>query len=414
MKHHLINKNFTSLWIWEFITLLNGKFRQVIIPLLILTITHSPLATSIVSLAQALTGLLFVVPISTWVERKHKLKTAAISRVFYGIGLFLLAFTLTFEGVHLVVLTCIMVVMQVVQIVSSTAFSVIIPKIAGRENLLKAHTSIEAAEAIATLIGPVIGGFLLGTVGAVVGLIVCGSLSLLATFFLYFIDYEEDTSIVKGGNAKEQTKAFFSDSLAGFYYLKANPQQIISTFTASVLNFSTIFIELSLIFYVRMALGFSEEQVGLLLSSMGIGTIIGLFLIRYFEKLNWIRSLAFLLLLSGAGVVVVTISNHFIMMCIGMALFDCGLSMGFVIQGTVHQGISPDEYLSRINGAYYLVGGIFGMLGTFLAGVLPEVVAGQVGLIVGIIVLSIPAVVLLQLTRFGVETSKLEPIYINE
>lgn len=177
MRSYLINKNFASLWVWELITLLNGKFRQVIIPLLILTITQSPLATSVVSLAQAFTGLIFVVPVSTWVEKKHKLKTTAFFRVLYGIGLFILAFILTFEEVHLWLVTAIMIVMQVIYLVSSTAFSVMIPKVAGRENLLKAHTSIEAAEAIATLLGPAVGGYLLGNAGAVIGLIICGCLS---------------------------------------------------------------------------------------------------------------------------------------------------------------------------------------------------------------------------------------------
>lgn len=230
---------------------------------------------------------------------------------------------------------------------------------------------------------------------------------------MYFIDYEEETNSEEN-EVRNKTKTFFSNSLAGFYYLKANPQQMISTLTASVLNFSTVFIELTLIFYARMTLGYSEGQIGLLLSSMGVGTIIGLFLIRYFEKMNWVRSLAILLLLAGAGVGVVTLSNHFLLMCVGMALFDCALSMGFVIQGTVHQGISPDQYLSRINGAYYLVGGLFGMAGTFLAGALSEVVAGQVALIVGIIILIFPAVVLFQLIRFGVETKQLKSIYIEE
>ncbi|WP_368901934.1 hypothetical protein [Oceanobacillus oncorhynchi] len=108
--------------------------------------------------------------------------------------------------------------------------------------------------------------------------------------------------------------------------LIANPQQLISTLAMAILAFTTIFITLTIIFYARITLELSEGFIGVLLSSAGIGNIVGIFLINKFKNLNWVLLMSFLLIISGIGILMITATNAFIMMCLGMAVFDCALS----------------------------------------------------------------------------------------
>lgn len=414
MKGLLINKNFTSFWLWDLFISLGGKFKELIIPLLVLTVTNSPFITSMVSLSQLIASMVLVVPIGGWIENQNKLKVAAFFQFLYGIGMFTLAFVLVTDSLNIGLMTTILVMMSIFSMISNTAFSVMVPNIVGRENLLKAHTGLEAADSIATIIGPLLGGYLLGNAGAAIGLIVCGILSLIATLFISFITYDEKQKNKKEVSSKDKTKEFIKQSFDGFKYLTANPQQKISTVALCILQFSTVYIELVVLFHAQMFLGLSEQAIGILFSSAGVGAILGLFIMRRFDQINWIKSLSFLLLSSGAGVFIIFLSNNFYLMCLGMALFDGGLSMAFIIQETVHQGISPDEFLARIDSAYYLVGALFSILGTILAGFFPEVFTGQMALFLGTIILLGTGFIILKFRNFGVETNKLEPIYLRE
>lgn len=80
-----------------------------------------------------------------------------------------------------------------------------------------------------------------------------------------------------------------------------------------------------------------------------------------------------LMVISGIGILIIAATNAFLIMCIGMAVFDCALSMAFIVQGAVHQGITPNEFLSRVRSSTYVIGGIFTMLGTFFSWSYPGV-----------------------------------------
>lgn len=77
LKSILINQDFRRMWGSEFLSILNGRFKELLIPLVVLGQTSSPLVTALVALSQQLGTVLFAIPIGTWVETKNKVRIAS-------------------------------------------------------------------------------------------------------------------------------------------------------------------------------------------------------------------------------------------------------------------------------------------------------------------------------------------------
>ncbi|GAF13074.1 hypothetical protein JCM19045_2291 [Bacillus sp. JCM 19045] len=88
----LINRNFAQLWFHNITKILNERFRELIIPIVVLGLTQSPLATALVMLSQQLGAILLAIPVGTWVENKNLLKVARTSQFLYACLVFLLAY----------------------------------------------------------------------------------------------------------------------------------------------------------------------------------------------------------------------------------------------------------------------------------------------------------------------------------
>ncbi|MBM7578760.1 MFS transporter [Jeotgalibacillus terrae] len=414
MKAMFINRHFAKMWYSNAASILGDRFREIVIPLIVLGLSGSPLITALVVMSQQLGALLFAVPVGVWVEKRNKPLIAAVANFLYAIGLLFLAFFILFESSVLVAFT--LFVMGLLALISRTAFNTMIPAVAGRKNLMPAHTSLEAADAVTTLAGPVIGGLLYTYTGSFATLVVCACLSCISSLFLFRL--KSEYSFKSATDLSDQTNQihknrFFKEASVGFSYLFSSVPQRIHALAISVLSFSTVYIMLLVVIHGETVMNLSAAQIGLLLSAAGVGNIIGVLLLKYFQQTNWILLLSVLLGLSGIGVLIVFLSDSFWMAFLGVLIFDGALSMAFVIQGAAHQGITPDDVLTRIRSAAYVIGGLSGLAGTFLAGFIPELSNTAVALGMGSAVLLLPAIYMSFFKKRGAAVESLEPINIG-
>lgn len=413
MKITIINKRFTSIWVSNFLSIVNGRFRELIIPLIVLGLTGSTLTTALVALSQRMGTILFAIPIGTWVESKNKINVKGICHILYGVCIFIMAYLITIDNINSAMIAFLLFIMGILALISQTAFATIIPHLSGRKNLLKAHTSLEAADAIATLAAPAIGGFIFAQTGSSFTLIICGVLSFFSAFFTLILRSKSEQTIKQQEHTiSEKVKNFSKKSMVGFKCLVANQAQIINTIVICVLAFSTLFIVLTIIFHARVTLELSETYIGILLSFAGVGNIIGVLIMNKFKNFNWLYLMSSLLIISSMGVLLIYLSDNFIIMCLGMAIFDGALSMGFVVQGAVHQGITPNNYLARVKSATYVISGIFTALATLLSGAIPEYFTTHDSLLIGVLFLLIPALFIGIFFRNHTQLSRVQPIEI--
>ncbi|MGY3716067.1 MFS transporter [Sutcliffiella cohnii] len=407
----LLNKEFAYMWFSNISTILSGRLREIVIPLLVLEMTGSPLKTGVVALALQLGSIIFAVPVGTWLERKSKIKVTIVSKSLTAVCMFLIAF-IVFSGlVSAWLIAALLFVMGILSLVSRTAFTVLIPKVAGRKNLVEAHTKLEGADAICTLVGPALGGFLLAKIGAGLTLVVCGVLILLSLLFFVFIKEDDSQKEYnKNMTVKEKVNNFLAQSREGFKYLISNRPQIMSTIAFCVLSFSTVFVVLTVIIHSNTTMDLSAEYSGILLSSAGVGNILGVLFLGKLKNANWVPLLSLLMLISGFGVFIIFGTENFLWACLGMIIFDGALSMAFVIHSSVQQAITPNEVLSRIRSSTYVIGGIFTLLGTFLSGFIPEYFGTKPSLALGAFALLSIAIILWTNRGISKPMQELEPI----
>ncbi|MCM3291368.1 MFS transporter [Paenibacillus sp. MER 180] len=411
MNNLMINADFGKLWFHNISKILSERFRELIMPIIILGLSGSPLMTSLVLLFQRISSVFFSIPIGTWIEKKNLVLISSICNFIYAILLFLLAYLITIDITSLFVIGPILFFMGLVELVLNIAFSAMVPKIVGRQRLLSANNSLEAADAIVTLIGPALGGIILAKYGPNISLTICGSLLLVSMLFISLIKYrnvrkETDDKPMKG---KQKLKSFIRDSQEGVKYLYANGAQIVSTISALVLGFSTSFIVLSVTIHSKYTLHFSEEYIGILLSCAGIGNVVGVLIMNKFKNANWLYLLSTLMIISSFGILLL-ISNSFITMCFGMIIFDGALSMAFVVQITVQQGITPDYLIARVRSSIYVFGGIAAMIATILSGLISEW-NSTAALAFGSLVLLVNGLFIFKYKKQGVAMDKISPIH---
>lgn len=408
-----INENFLKLWAHNLLKILNERFRELVVPLIVLGLSGSPIVTALVLLSQQLGTVLFAIPIGTWIEKKNPIFVSSSCSMLYAVLIFSLAYIVSVDSVSPVLIACILFLIGLVGLIQQTAFQVMIPRVVGRNNLLSAHNLLEGADAFVILIGPSIGGFLLAYYGASFTLVVCGCLMAISTLFISVVRYKhsKSTATSETKHIKEKVFEFTERAKEGVQYLFANSSQKGSTIAAVCLSFATVFMILSIIFHSRTTLDLSEQYIGILLSFAGLGNVIGVLIMNRFKKVNWLFFLSTLLILSSVGVLCL-LSSHFIVMCIGMMIFDGALSMGFVVQLSVQQGITPDSLLARVRSAMYVIAGIASICATLLAGVFTEW-NSYVALIFGGLMLLLPALYILRYKDSSVKMDQIKPIYMD-
>ncbi|MBT2598987.1 MULTISPECIES: MFS transporter [unclassified Oceanobacillus] len=410
MNKWLINTDFAKLWLHSISNILSNRFRELILPIIVLGLSGSPLLTSFVLLSQRISSILFSIPLGTWVEKRNLVLISTICNLIYAMLLFLLACLITIEDSSLGIIGIILFLMGFVELMLRITLAAMVPKIVSRDRLLSANNLLEAADAIVTFIGPALGGVILATYGPSITLVICGILILFCMIIISLVKYRNENINQKViMNRKEKLKNFINEAREGVDYLYANDSQIVSTISAVVLGFTTVFIELTIIIHAKTALHFTETSIGILLSCAGIGNIIGVLIMPRFKRINWLYLLSSPLMISSLGILLLT-SHQFIIMCIGMVIFDGALSMAFVVQITVQQGITPDQLIARVRSAIIVLSGVATIMGTLLSGLISEW-DSNLALILGFIVLLLCGIFILKYKQQGVTMNKIQPIY---
>lgn len=362
------NKNFFILWLGQLVSIFGGRFSELVIPWVVLQVTGSPIKTAIVAISTHLAPILFSLPAGVWIETQQKKPIAMTSELVRALTMAMLVLVIMFDQFNIAIVAAILFVSGIAGLFFRVSFSTILPGVAGRDRLVEAHNYIEAADAVSTLVGPLLAGFVLSSIGA------AATLGIDAlTFFLSFVSIAALTFVDKPDeNRKSVQKGTFAQGLDGLKLLFSSSIQRFITLNHIVLNFITHAITLLVIIYAKQSLGLTAEKAGILLSGAGAGNIIGIFVMNRLKDYAWNRLYGTILLVSGIGVLFIALSTNLWLAFLGMSLFDGALSMVFVLNGAARQTVTPDDYLARISSGGILLSGIVVILANGFAGVTAE------------------------------------------
>jgi MFS family permease len=404
-------RNFQLIWIGQMLSILGSRFSELALPWIVLHNTGSPLKAGLVVVCSQIAPLILALPAGAWIENQRKKPVALWAELGRAVAMLVLVIAAIMNVLSVWVIALVLLFNGLAGLMFRISFHSMLPHIVGRKNLLEAHNYLEGADAISTLIGPILAGVTFAALGAT------GTLSIDAlTFFISFItiiliQYPE--RMAKLSYQVPDTSTKWSQTLKGMRHLVGNNVQRTLTLNHWILHFCTVSVTLLAIILAQKNLLLNIKETGLLFSAAGLGNIIGVYLISRLKNLPWGIVQASLFFVSALGIVLLASAQSLIWALFGMFLFDGALSMGFVVHGSVRQAITPDHLLARISSTGFLISGLAGIIGSIYAGGIAEWLDSRIALGFCAVLLLIGGIITLTNRSIHQPINQVEPMELE-
>ncbi|WLR42053.1 MFS transporter [Bacillus carboniphilus] len=206
-------------------------------------------------------------PAGVWVEKRSKKKIALTAELVRTITMTLLVFVILFDEFNILIICSILFISGMAGLFFKISLNSITPQIAGRDRLIEAHNYLEGADAVSTLVGPLLAGLMLSTIGAAATLGIDALTFLLSFLSICALRFIEKEPI---NQAELKEKSSLKEGLAGINLLFSTKIHRFISFNHTVLNFTTHAVVLLVVITAKQHLQLSPTQTGILLSGAGI------------------------------------------------------------------------------------------------------------------------------------------------
>ncbi|MBV9304368.1 MAG: MFS transporter [Acidobacteriaceae bacterium] len=369
----------------RFLTTTSSEMQSVAVGWQIYEITHRPLDLGLVGLAQFLPGILLFLIAGHTADRLPRLRILKACYLgFSTCSLMLLAFALRGPASPYPIYAALLLngVVRAFQGPASQAF---LPLLVPQEHFPNAVAWGASIFQTATIVGPMLGGFVYGFGGHPGLVYACAAIGYFSSFiFISSIEIERQES--------QSEAASWAMILGGLEYIWRNK-----------LIFSAISLDLFAVLlggavallpvYAREILHVGATGLGLLRSAPGIGAVITAIVVAHWP-LKRRAGIAMLLCVFafGAFTVVFGISRNLALSLTMLVLIGAVDMVSVIIRHTLVQLGTPDEMRGRVSAVNMVFIGASNEVGQFESGItaqwfgtVPAVVLGGVGTIVIVI-----------------------------
>lgn len=330
-------------------------------------LTRKPLDLGLVGLFEAIPALSLALFAGYWVDRYNPKK---IFLGVLGVSFLSISVALTAKDSNQIFLAAI--ITGFARSFSGPSIQTLIPRLIPREKLNEASAWTTSAIKLSSILGPALGGTLLGVFGTNVAY--GFSLVILTIGFIFnlLIEYSHEPKLSERPKFFEGLQFVLKHKLL----LSALSLDMFAVFFGGVVAVLPI--------YAKEILNVGPTGLGFLRSSASIGAIImSIYLIKNPITKNAGTLLIRSVLGFGVCVIVFALSKNFILSCIALALSGALDSISMVIRAAIVQLCSPEEMRGRISAVNYFFIGSSNELGALesgtaahLLGIVPSVVFG--------------------------------------
>ena len=385
-------REFRFLWLGMVFLMMGMQMQMIVRGYLTYEITSSPFILGLVNAGFAIPMLslaLFGGAVADRMERKRVIQIgqcmAVVLAVFIGVSIV----TDTITWMHLLF----------VSMVQGAQFSflmparqALVPQLVGKDNLTNAMSLDAAAMSVTTLIAPSVGGVLYNVIGPEGVYFLVAGLGVLAVVFTSMVS-------ARGGSANRPSVPMASDIMQGLRYVVNSPVVLILL----VMGLATALLAMPFRFlmpvFVVDVYSRGPESLGLLVTIMGLGSLVGALFIATLGKKK--RGL---LLLTGS-----CISAIALMLVAAIPIYYAAaglmilLGLGDAGRRTLNQALImeevDDEYRGRVMSVFMMNFGLM-PLGVLPAGALAERFGGQFAvMLLGVLLLLTTTAVLVTQRR---------------
>jgi predicted MFS family arabinose efflux permease len=348
--HALTHSNFRYLWLGQCVSLIGTWTQNIGQAWLVLTLTGSPFLLGLVGTIQFLPITFFSLFAGVLIDRFPKKKILLVTQTVSMILAFTLAilvFTNTARFSNILVLAFLLGLSNTFDLPTRQAFNV---EIVGKEDLMNAIALNSTTFNLARIAGPAIGALLMAYLGAGWCFLLNG-LSFLAV--IYGLLQIQTTSYVR---PKKTNAGILKEIKDGIVYM-ANDKLLAQTILlVAVVGTLAYNFNVLIPVFTKNVLHMEEKTYGLLMSCLGIGSLIGALTVSFRSRrgpklsTSIIFSLLVSLMLGLNGLSNSPLLSGFLLIITGI----CNILFATNANSTL-QFHSKDEYRARVMSVYSLV-----------------------------------------------------------
>lgn len=378
----LRNRNFALLWTGGLISMIGNWILIAAMPFHIYTLTESALATSGFLVAYLIPGILFSSMAGVFVDRWDKKRTMMITSLVQAAVILVLVLVQSAEWVWLIYTVAL--VESTLSYFFSPAENALLPRLVGEEQLVAANSMNSMNDNLGRLIGPAIGGALLGVVGFA-SVIIFDSVSyLIAGILISFVVSPEGKTAETSGDeaagdiqqiAGGQLQQLWQEFLDGMRLVR-NSKILSGVFIVIGIGlFGDAIISALLVPFVQDVVKVGAVEFGWMMTARGLGGLIGgLLLAQIGSRISPTKLLTIGLIISGVLIVAIINFPIYWMVLLGFMLIGIPAVAWLVSIQTILQSSTDEAYLGRIFGAFGTTNTLLMLVGSILGGGLGDLI----------------------------------------
>jgi MFS family permease len=341
--------DFNRLWAGQTVSVMGSQVSGVAMPLIAaILLKATPAQMGFLVAIPFLPNLLVGLPAGAWVERVRK-RPVLISGDLMRACIVGMVPILSLLGVlrieHLYVLSLLSGTIAVFYDVASTAF---LPNLVHRDRLVVANGRLQSSRAVAQIAGPSMGGLLVALLTAPVAVTV-DAVSFLASALL-------TTSIRRrepAPAASSRAAGLWADVGEGMRFVFREPILRPALGWVASINLCMSVLMAEYVLYMTRVLGFGPRLVGLSLTTLGVGSIVGAtFAQRLARRIGVGGSILAAAVLAGLAGLMLTAITAPLPAAVGgqvaaLLAFGLGTTIANVNLISLFQAVAPPRLLSR-------------------------------------------------------------------
>jgi MFS family permease len=370
------NRDFLLLWAGQTVSRAGTEVSVLAVPLIAIQVLHATtFEVGALTAVEFLPFLLVGLPAGAWVDRMRRRRVLIVADIGRLVALATIPLASAVASLTLVHLYVVAFVTGVLTVFFDVAYQSYLPELVERDQLVDGNAKLAASESTAHVVGPGIGGALIGVFGAATA-VIADAASYAASFAcLLFI---RTPSEAPGRTADGSRPTLVADIREGLRFVwHENRIRAVAFCTATSNLFSATAGAITLLLMTRV-LGYGGGEIGLVFAVGGVGAVVGAVIAPWLARRFGVgKAILYSIAFCALGPVLIAAA-------IG-TLAPAMLALGFGIQGgagvayninqvSVRQAICPRRLQGRMNASVrFLVWGTL-PIGGFLGGVLGSVI----------------------------------------
>lgn len=348
--HALTHKNFRYYWMGQCVSLIGTWMQNIGQSWLVLSLTGSPFLLGLVGTIQFLPITVFSlfagVIIDKFPKKKILIFTQTVS-MFLAFALSALVFTKTIKYQYIIILAFILGCNNTIDTPTRQSFTI---EVAGKEDLMNAIALNSATFNLARIIGPAVGALLMAYLGAGWCFLFNG-LSFIAV--IYGLLRIKAVPYVR---KKQKETGVLKEIIDGLKYIKGNRNLMQSILLTTIMGIFAFNYSVLIPVFTKNVLMMQEKAYGFLMSSLGVGSLIGALGVSLKSKRGpkmtaMIRSIVIVSIL----LICTGLTRYYYITALSLAVTGVFNIMFSTTANSTLQINSKDEYRGRVMSVYSLV-----------------------------------------------------------